>query len=258
MQLRINSEKMAHAYIISSLSERTREEAARYLCQMFLCSGEGPRPCGVCKNCRKVESGIHPDVLFLEREKGAKGVVRREIVVDQIRRISSEVRILPNEAERKVYVIRDADTMNASAQNAALKLLEEPPAHAAFLLLVSEPEALLPTIRSRCEILRLNAEDPMEDPEAEMRATTYLEAARSGNRKKLLEWCTDNEGLDSRAFGNFLEWTIALETRRMEENISEIPWGMQIIELMKKCRRYNAVNCGVGHMLGMLAVASIP
>ena len=258
MQLRVNSEKMAHAYIISSLSEEARSQAAEYLCQMFLCSGGEPRPCGVCRDCRKVKSGNHPDVIVLEREKSEKGAVRREIVVDQIRRISSEARILPNEAERKVYVIRDADTMNASAQNAALKLLEEPPAHVAFLLLCAEPEALLPTVRSRCEVLRLNAEDRMEDPEAEARAAEYLAAARSGERKKMLNWCMENESMDSRAFGNFLECVIALETERMERDVSQIPWGMQIIELMKKCRRYNAVNCGVGHMLGMLAVDSVP
>ena len=78
----------------------------------------------------------------------SKGNLKRDITVDQIREISADAYILPNEADRKVYIINEAEKMNLSAQNASLKLLEEPPNGAVLLLCTDNPSALLPTVRS--------------------------------------------------------------------------------------------------------------
>ena len=88
---------------------------------------------------------MHPDLVFIEREPDAK-----EIKVGQMRAVRSRAFVLPNEAERSVYVVRDADTMRLEAQNAMLKVFEEPPAHAMFILLCSSAEGLIATVRSRC------------------------------------------------------------------------------------------------------------
>ena len=96
-----------------------------------------------------MRQGIHPDVRWV----GDDG---KDITVGQVRALRSDAYIRPNEAQRKVYVIENAQTMNASAQNAMLKLLEEGPAYAAFLLLTDNAAALLPTVRSRCEVLALS------------------------------------------------------------------------------------------------------
>ncbi|MFR1052656.1 MAG: ATP-binding protein, partial [Lachnospirales bacterium] len=117
----------------------------------------GAVPCGACPGCRKVLGDIHPDVITIGDD--GKG-----ITVAQSRQIRADAYVRPNEAPRKVYVIQNAQTMNASAQNALLKLLEEGPAYAAFLLLTDNPAALLPTVRSRCEGLALS---PVPRAEAE-------------------------------------------------------------------------------------------
>ncbi|MCL2079892.1 MAG: hypothetical protein FWH17_08655 [Oscillospiraceae bacterium] len=108
-------------------------------------SNESNRPCRVCFHCDKAARMIHPDITYVKKHED-----KREILVDQIRELKRDVYIAPSEAERKAYVVCDADTMNDRAQNAFLQILEEPPPHAVFILKTSNPAALLPTVRSRC------------------------------------------------------------------------------------------------------------
>lgn len=140
---------LSHAYLISGSAGSGKRTLARLLAAAFVCSSTGEVPCGVCPGCRKVLGGIHPDVITI----GDDG---KDITVAQSRQIRADAYVRPNEAPRKVYMIQNAQTMNASAQNALLKLLEEGPAYAVFLLLADNPSALLPTIRSRCEGLALS------------------------------------------------------------------------------------------------------
>jgi hypothetical protein len=87
--------------------------------------------------------------MFVERQM-EKGQLHREILVDQIRQMTADAVVAPNEAACKVYIISQADRMNLAAQNALLKALEEPPGHACFILCTTAADALLPTVRSRC------------------------------------------------------------------------------------------------------------
>ena len=146
---------LSHAYLISGSAGSGKRTLARLLAAAFVCSGTGEIPCGVCPGCKKVLGGIHPDVITI----GDDG---KDITVAQSRQIRADAYVRPNEAPRKVYIIQNAQTMNASAQNALLKLLEEGPTYAAFLLLAENPAALLPTIRSRCEGLALSPVPPAE------------------------------------------------------------------------------------------------
>ena len=102
---------LSHAYIVSASSEETRNALADRLAQALVCSGGGSVPCGVCRDCRKAQEGIHPDIITVERQTDDKGGRRREIYVDQVRYMVSDAYVLPNEAARKVYIVRDADTM---------------------------------------------------------------------------------------------------------------------------------------------------
>ena len=147
-------EKLSHAYIVSSASENARMGKAFYLAEKMLCQSEGERPCGVCRDCRKVKARVHPDLAVVERITDDKGKQKKEILVDQVRAMGADAYVLPNEAAEKVYIIKDADTMNEQAQNAALKILEEPPKGVHFILCVSNPERLLVTVRSRCVLVR--------------------------------------------------------------------------------------------------------
>jgi DNA polymerase-3 subunit delta' len=107
--------------------------------------------CGSCPACLRIARGVHPDVSVIE--PGDTGVIK----VDQIRDVVDRAAYRPFEGRRRVVIFDDADSLMPSAQNALLKTLEEPPASAVFLLITSRPDALLPTVRSRCPLLRFGA-----------------------------------------------------------------------------------------------------
>lgn len=123
-------EHLLHSYIVASQSEQARDRLSLDLAAAMLCRSDGVRPCRTCWDCRKVYDGVHPDVIYIAPDPDAKVP---SIKVDQIRGVAATAYILPSEAEKKVYVLRQADTMNLNAQNAFLKLLEEPPQSAAFI-----------------------------------------------------------------------------------------------------------------------------
>lgn len=115
---------------------------ARILSAALLCQSASA-PCGTCNVCRRVEQSIHPDVTLIDLGDS-------EIKVDTARTIRSDCVVLPNESTRRVFLIRHAQNMNIAAQNALLKILEEPPAYAFFILMTENASAILPTILSRC------------------------------------------------------------------------------------------------------------
>ena len=112
--------------------------------------------CGACAACRRIERGAHPDVLTIE--PGDTGVIKIEQVRDAIDRAGYR----PFEGRRRVVIVDEADAMVPQAQNALLKTLEEPPSASTFVLVSSMPDALLPTVRSRCSHLRFGALAPAE------------------------------------------------------------------------------------------------
>lgn len=116
---------------------------ARILTAALLCENKRIQPCGTCTACRKVEGNMHSDVTFIDMGDA-------EIKVETARTIRSDSALLPGDGERRVFLIRHAHNMNASAQNALLKLLEEPPSYAFFILMTENAGAILPTILSRC------------------------------------------------------------------------------------------------------------
>ena len=122
-----DTSRMSHAYIISGTGDAPLALALA-VSQAMVCSSVD-KPCRSCTNCQKAQKSIHPDIIHIE-----KSADKREILVSQARSLRSDAYVIPNEADKKVYIIHDADTMNPSAQNALLKILEEPPAHLMFIL----------------------------------------------------------------------------------------------------------------------------
>lgn len=145
----LRSGRLSHSHLLTGPEGSGKRTLARLLAAAMECRGT-PRPCGVCPACRKVLSGNHPDVITVDDPD------HKQVPVDCIRAARSELFIRPNEGEKKVLLIPRAGDMNPAAQNALLKVLEEPPSYGVFLLLAPSPEALLPTIRSRCAHLRLS------------------------------------------------------------------------------------------------------
>ncbi len=144
---------LSHAYIIEGRTGSGRHTLAVNIAAALSCENKNADcglPCGACNSCRKILSGISPDVIMIARENG-----KASIGIDTIRSLRNDVHVLPNELENKIYIIDDADLMTAQAQNALLLTLEEPPSYAVFLLIAENSKNLLETIRSRAPALRM-------------------------------------------------------------------------------------------------------
>lgn len=250
-------EKLSHAYIVSSASEKQRTEIARELAAKMMCRVGGDKPCGVCRDCRKIKNNVHPDLITVSRPLDDSGNKKREIAVDQIRDMSADAYVLPNEAKTKVYIIEEADTMNIPAQNAALKLFEEPPQNVAFILCVENMEKLLITVRSRCVAIKKNAEENAPSEEAMKMAKDYLAAVKSGDKLKLLEFCVANENSDSRKTAEFIAAAKGLLVKELatEHDAKSKKQLMDKIDVLDKCTYYMRVNTGIKHIYGLLSVS---
>lgn len=195
---------LSHAYILSGPAGSGKRTLAGLLAAALVCDRRGGAlPCLSCAGCRKAEGGIHPDIVRV----GDDG---KDISVAQVRALRADAYIRPNEAERKVYILENAQTMNASAQNAMLKLLEDGPAYAVFFLLAENGSALLPTVRSRCETLELAPVSPAQAEEWLAKAfpgRTAEEIRRAalecqgilGRAAALLEGGQEEDGLEETA-----------------------------------------------------------
>ncbi len=193
---------LSHAYILSGPEGSGRHTLAGILSAAMLCAAPaGERPCGRCAACKKAGRGIHPDVAVISGPGEGK-----PITVDQVRALRADAYIRPNEGERKVYVLEGADQMNPSAQNAMLKLLEEGPPYAAFLLIAGNAGGLLQTVRSRCEELTLAPVPPAQCLE-------WLKGRYPGRSREELERAAARcQGILGRAVEQF-EQTDAARTR---------------------------------------------
>ena len=148
-------ERLPNAAVLEGGTAENRRALALLLARAALCSAEGERPCGVCPNCVKALAGSHPD---LRVEGGTGGA--RSFHVEVVRSLREDAFIRPNEAARKAFVLLEAQAMSEQAQNALLKVLEEPPQGVVFLLTVPSASALLPTVRSRAQIFSLEGGEP--------------------------------------------------------------------------------------------------
>jgi len=144
LQNAIRQQKVSHAYLMCGEAGSGKRMMAEAFAKALLCEAGGICACGTCKSCKQAESGNHPDIRIVVREKASLGVkeIREQVTAD--------AQIKPYSSNYKVYIIDEADKMTEEAQNALLKTIEEPPEYAVFLILTPKREALLPTVLSRC------------------------------------------------------------------------------------------------------------
>lgn len=146
-------------------------------------------PCGFCRHCVKAEKNIHPDILLFEGEGRA-----RSFHIGTVRELRSQAFVYPNEANAKVFVLRNVQDMSVQAQNALLKILEEPPASVIFILTCENKSMLLDTILSRVSVLTLELPTVEQceavllerTPEAEPDAARQAAQGAGGNVGKAL------------------------------------------------------------------------
>jgi len=154
-----------HAYMLCADKHAGKGDIAAYAAKRFLCSGS-VAPCESCPSCVMLSSSReHPCLTVLSRAKG-----KATIPVDDIRSIKKGIFDAPFLSPYKIFIIEEAESMSPGAQNALLKILEEPPQHAIFILTVSKRQAILPTISSRCRVISVPP-IPVSDMEVIVRDT---------------------------------------------------------------------------------------
>jgi DNA polymerase III subunit delta' len=165
--------KVPHAYIFAGHEGVGKFTTAREFAKLLLCknpvkSGDFSDSCGNCESCLAFEAGSHPDFEHLYKElieftkEGRDKGPPVEFPIDVVREFLIEkVSARPALSTRRVYVLTEAEKLNNESQNCLLKILEEPPGYCCIILVCTRPDKLLPTIRSRCQILRFGpvAED---------------------------------------------------------------------------------------------------
>lgn len=166
------SGRIPHAIIIEGEQGSGKSTLAQYIIAACLCEG-ADKPCGKCSGCHLANVGTHPDMFYIAPEEKKKN-----IGVEQIRKMREQVYIRPQMSNRKVFNIDFADTLSSQSQNTILKVLEEPPGDVVFILQVNSRASLLPTVLSRCVTYTLT-EPSLEvaaDYIAELRDITVSEA----------------------------------------------------------------------------------
>lgn len=151
LKLRLSAagRKLSHCYILEGPPGSGKKTLATILAAAMECEAGGEFPCGTCPACRKILKLEHPDVITVDSDTAT-------VPIRLIRDMQADAYVKPNEGRKKVYLLPRAQDMQAPAQNALLKLLEEPPEYCAFLLMTDSIEKLLETVRSRAVTLTLS------------------------------------------------------------------------------------------------------
>jgi len=206
LQKALAADKIPHAYIFAGpegvgKSATAREWARLLLCEKYDIENGFADSCGLCRSCRLFEAGSHPDFNHVYKElleftregKGKKTPV--DLPIDVIREFLIEkVSMRPTLSKRKVFVVSEAERLNKYSQNALLKSLEEPPEYCCIIMLCTRMEKLLPTTKSRCQIIRFGpvAEDRIIEKLREMGAdeqpARYFARLSQGSLGQAYRW----------------------------------------------------------------------
>lgn len=172
----ISSNRLPHAVIIEGEAGTGKRTLAKYLAKVAVCDSSAP-PCCSCRSCHLADIGTHPDIETVAPEDKKKN-----ISVEQIRSLRTTAHHSAHTSKRRAFIIEQANTMNASSQNALLKVLEDPPSDVLFILVVNSSSDLLETVVSRCLVLSLSAPSLEE-------AIEHLVEISKINRERAHELC---------------------------------------------------------------------
>lgn len=220
----IATQRLSHALLLAGPRGVGKAHFALGLASYLLCESQNPasKPCGECRSCIQIASGLHPNLLRL-----APAEDKRDIAIDDVRALIDRLHLSSHYGQAKIAIIQPADTLNASGVNALLKTIEEPPA-ATHLLLVAERWRALPaTLRSRCQILRF-APPPADQ------ALVWLKENHSGHNAAALAAVARTPMLA----GKILEKEAAETREQWGRALTDLTEGrMQVLKLADKVKR---------------------
>lgn len=151
----IKKKRISHAYLLQGERGTGKEAIAELLAKTLFCKHKsGTEPCHTCNMCKRIESRNHPDVHWIE----PKG---QSVKIDQIKNLQKEFIYSGLETNQKVYIIKGADTLTLNASNRILKFLEEPNRQTTAMMLTENSQSIIPTIRSRCQVIDLKPLNPV-------------------------------------------------------------------------------------------------
>lgn len=204
-----------HASLFISGSDTIRRQAVFQQAKDFLCMSDSEFACNHCRSCKLFDRDAHPDYQRIEAEQNY-------IAIDQIRELVQETVLAPIESACKVFVIPDAHHMRMESANALLKTLEEPPSYAYFILGAPYAEMVLPTIQSRCQLIRLsNNDDEIIAYEPMLPALDVVDRVLSGDylsifaHGKVWESYKDDKMILFKSLKNYL-----LELKNFQDSLS--------------------------------------
>lgn len=144
----VKDKKTSHSYLFVGIEGIGKKEIAKEFAKMLLCINDN-KYCNTCKSCIEFDSNNNPDFLYIEPDGNS-------VKIEQIRYIQRKIQEKPIISNKKVYIINDADKMTTEAQNCLLKTLEEPPEYSTIILIGSNENMFLSTIKSRCMIIHFS------------------------------------------------------------------------------------------------------
>ncbi len=145
----VNQNRLSHAYLLTGPAGVGAMALAQEFSQALLCDAEEKRPCGECRNCRRIANGVHSDVLIIGPTAAGS------IGIEATRELQTAANLQPYESAGRVIIIGEADTLTREASNALLKLLEEPQPGVTLILVTANEDGVPETVRSRCQIVPL-------------------------------------------------------------------------------------------------------
>jgi DNA polymerase-3 subunit delta' len=144
-------QKISHAYLFLGPQGVGRALVARFLAKLLNCDSRGDFPCLECVSCRKIDNNNHPDIFWIRPEEGSRG-----IKIEAIRELQERISLKPYEGRFKIFILEEADYLLEDSANCLLKILEEPPPGSVLILIASNINRIVPTIVSRCQIIKFH------------------------------------------------------------------------------------------------------
>jgi DNA polymerase-3 subunit delta' len=222
------SGRLHSAYLLSGPGATPRAEALRFA-RGSVCTGSGERPCDACPACRRSSErerieldgsgksgpllrhvGDHPDLFWIERGGGDT-----RVRIGQVRALQQALRLRSSEGGWRCAVIADAEWLNQEAQNALLRLLEEPPPSTSLVLVAGSSASLLATVRSRCQRVAYPARDDDAPDDARAELLARFDALARASLPELLDWAEEYRGAR------------AVAAARVEELLDAASWWLR-------------------------------